>query len=248
MRRNIAAGNWKMNTTVKDGIQLISDLESERIPRDVEVIICAPATHLSSLVGSKKVNIGAQNMYAQDKGAYTGEISALMLKGIGIEYVLIGHSERREIFQESDDLLALKLTKALEHGLKPIFCFGEPLTIRKEGNHVAYVQKQLEAGLFHLSEEELDQVVLAYEPIWAIGTGETASPEQAQEMHSAIRASIKDKYGKNAAEGVSILYGGSVKPANAEELFAKNDVDGGLVGGASLDAVGFAKIANSFNS
>tara|TARA_Y100000385_G_C13094660_1_gene640569 strand:+ start:177 stop:917 length:741 start_codon:yes stop_codon:yes gene_type:complete len=246
MRRNIAAGNWKMNTTVSEGVELIKELEKQSIPSDVEMIICAPATHLSSLVGCGEIQIGGQNIYMQDKGAFTGEISPLMLVDLGVEYVLVGHSERRELFSEDDQILAQKLNKALEHNLKPIFCFGEPLNIRKEGSHISYVQKQLENGLFHLSEEELGDVVLAYEPIWAIGTGETASPDQAQEMHASIRKSIENKYGKVAADNISILYGGSVKPTNAEEIFAKPDVDGGLVGGASLDAEGFGKIANSF--
>ncbi|MDG2448429.1 MAG: triose-phosphate isomerase [Saprospiraceae bacterium] len=246
MRRNIAAGNWKMNTTVSEGVELIKELEKQSIPSDVEMIICAPATHLSSLVGCGEIQIGGQNIYMQDKGAFTGEISPLMLVDLGVEYVLVGHSERRELFNEDDQILAQKLNKALEHNLKPIFCFGEPLNIRKEGSHISYVQKQLENGLFHLSEEELGDVVLAYEPIWAIGTGETASPDQAQEMHASIRKSIENKYGKVAADNISILYGGSVKPTNAEEIFAKPDVDGGLVGGASLDAEGFGKIANSF--
>ncbi len=246
MRRNIAAGNWKMNTTVSEGVELIKELEKQSIPSDVEMIICAPATHLSSLVGCGDIQIGGQNIYMQDKGAFTGEISPLMLVDLGVKYVLVGHSERREIFNEDDQILAQKLNKALEHNLKPIFCFGEPLNIRKEGSHISYVQKQLENGLFHLSEEELGDVVLAYEPIWAIGTGETASPDQAQEMHASIRKSIENKYGKVAADNISILYGGSVKPTNAEEIFAKPDVDGGLVGGASLNVEGFGKIANSF--
>jgi triosephosphate isomerase len=246
MRRNIAAGNWKMNTTVSEGVELINKLQDQALPDNVEVIICAPATHLSSLVDCGNIKIGAQNMYLQDKGAYTGEISPVMLADLGVDYVLIGHSERREIFNENDEVLALKLSKALEHGLNPIFCCGEPLEIRKSNDHVEYVKQQLEKGLFHLTREELDKVVLAYEPIWAIGTGETASPEQAQEMHAAIRQVVKDKYGAEPSDHLTILYGGSVKPANAQELFANPDVDGGLVGGASLDAVGFATIANSF--
>jgi len=235
-----------MNTTVSEGATLLRELASNSTPSDVEVIICAPATHLASLVGHSGVKIGAQNMYHEDKGAYTGEISPIMLKDLGVEYVLVGHSERREIFGESDDMLASKLNKALEFGLKPIFCFGEPLEIRKEGTHIAYVQKQLENGLFHLSKEEMGKVVLAYEPIWAIGTGETASPEQAQEMHAAIRNMLTGKYGQEVAANTTILYGGSVKPHNAKELFSKSDVDGGLVGGASLKADGFTEIANSF--
>ncbi|MEE9371767.1 MAG: triose-phosphate isomerase [Saprospiraceae bacterium] len=246
MRSKIAAGNWKMNTTVSEGKTLIADLRTANIPNDIEMIICAPATHLSSLVGEGFVKIGAQNMYKEDKGAYTGEISPLMLTDLGVQYVLIGHSERREYFHESDELLASKLDKALEHNLRPIFCFGEPLKIRKEGSHETFVKSQLEGGLFHLSPEKLDNVILAYEPIWAIGTGETASPEQAQDMHAAIRTLVADKYGSAKADEIPILYGGSVKPNNAIELFANKDVDGGLVGGASLNAESFIKIANSF--
>ena len=246
MRRNIAAGNWKMNTTVRQGLDLVDALTQNQLPGNVEVIICAPATHLSSLIGKPGVNIGAQNMYHQDKGAFTGEVSAEMLKDLGVDYVLIGHSERRELFGEDDEMLSLKLNQALKNNLLPIFCFGEPLNIRKDGSHITYVRKQLEAGLFHLSPEQMDKVILAYEPIWAIGTGETATPDQAQEMHAAIRQMLEEKYGEQTSQNTSILYGGSVKPANAKELFAKPDVDGGLVGGASLNADGFAEIANSF--
>ena len=246
MRRKIAAGNWKMNTTVSEGKAFVEELSMENLPSDVDVILCVPATHLSALHGDDALAIGAQNMYCEDKGAFTGEISPLMLKDLGVKYVLVGHSERREIFCETDNLLASKLSKALEHGLTPIFCCGEPLDIRKKGTHVEYVEEQLNSSLFHLSNEEMNKIIVAYEPIWAIGTGETATPDQAQEMHAAIRSSLAKKYDNELADGIAILYGGSVKPKNAAEIFAKPDVDGGLVGGASLSAKGFAQIANSF--
>ncbi len=247
-RRKIAAGNWKMNTTVNEGRELLSNLSKSSIPNDVEMILCVPFTHLATLVQGAPghIEIGAQNMYFEDKGAFTGEVSALILKDIGVEYVLIGHSERREYFNENDEMLAKKLNKALEHGLKPIFCCGETLAIRKANEHIEFVKNQLEQSLFHLLPSQMTKIILAYEPIWAIGTGETASPQQAQEIHSAIRSMINAKYGDRIAENVPVLYGGSVKPGNAKELFSQQDIDGGLVGGASLDPEGFAGIANSF--
>ena len=247
-RRKIAAGNWKMNTTIDEGLALLNDMNKGSRPNGVEMILCVPATHLKTMHdnATNGISIGAQNMYFEDKGAYTGEISPIMLKEIGIDYVLVGHSERREYFNESNDILAKKLDKALEKNMKPIFCCGEPLAIRKSNTHVAYVKKQLEESLFHLTSEQMKNVVLAYEPIWAIGTGETASPDQAQEMHAAIRELLQEKYGNEIAAGTPILYGGSVKPGNAGDLFTQGDVDGGLVGGASLNAEGFTQIANSF--
>jgi len=247
-RRKIAAGNWKMNTTVNEGRELLSNLSKSSIPDDVEMILCVPFTHLSTLVQGAPghIEIGAQNMYFEDKGAFTGEVSALVLKDIGVEYVLVGHSERREYFNEGGEMLAKKLSKALEHGLNPIFCCGEHLAIRKANEHIEFVKSQLEQSLFHVSRDQMAEIILAYEPIWAIGTGETASPQEAEEMHSAIRSMINAKYGDRVAENVPILYGGSVKPRNAKELFSQQDVDGGLVGGASLDPVGFTAIANSF--
>jgi len=246
MRRKIAAGNWKMNTTLSEGKELLDALSSHDIPSNVEVILCVPSTHLSTMAGKSDIAIGAQNMYYEDNGAFTGEISPLMLKDLNVNYVLIGHSERREYFNETNEILAKKLNKALEHNLLPIFCCGEPLEIRKEETHVSYVKRQLEEGLFHLSPESMTSIILAYEPIWAIGTGETASPKQAQDMHEAIRNMITEKYGREIGDKVPILYGGSVKPGNATDLFSKKDVDGGLVGGASLDPESFSNIANSF--
>jgi len=247
-RKNIAAGNWKMNTTISEGVELFESLDKQEVPSDVTVIIGAPHIHLSSLlaVGSKKIHVAAQNCHQELKGAYTGEISPAMLADMGIKYVILGHSERREYFNEGNQLLAQKTDAALAQGLDVIFCCGEPLEIRKDGSQNSYVTKQLEEGIFHLEASQLKNIVIAYEPIWAIGTGETASPEQAQDMHAHIRSILADKYGADAADDMSILYGGSVKPANAKEIFGQKDVDGGLVGGASLKADMFGDIINSF--
>lgn len=247
MRKNIAAGNWKMNTLPTEGKDLILALNTQEIPDDTTVIIGVPFTHLylCNDVASHQVNIAAQNCYFEEKGAYTGEISIAMLKDINIQYVIIGHSERREIFGESDELLKSKVTALSQAKMKTIFCCGEPLEVRKAENQNNFVKAQLEASLFHLSAEEIKDVVIAYEPIWAIGTGETASPAQAEDMHAFIRSLLTEKYGDLAQE-ISILYGGSVKPANAKELFAQPNIDGGLVGGASLKTDSFAEIIKSF--
>lgn len=247
-RLNIAAGNWKMNTNVSEGVELYKSLADQEIPENVTVIVGAPYLHLSTLVAVKKpsVKIAAQNCYSENSGAFTGEISPSMLADLGVDYVILGHSERREYFNESNDLLAKKTDAALENGLKVIFCCGEPLEIRKAGTQNDHVSRQLEEGLFHLDSAQLSNIVIAYEPIWAIGTGETASPEQAQEMHAHIRSLLTDKYGDQDAQGMSILYGGSVKPGNAKEIFGQTDVDGGLVGGASLKADIFGDIIQSF--
>ena len=247
-RQNIAAGNWKMNTTVSEGVELYKALSNHKIPNDVIVIVGAPFIHLSALIATKHsdIKIAAQNCYFENSGAYTGEISPSMLADLGVDYVFLGHSERREYFDETDEVLAKKLDAALAVGLKVIFCCGEPLEIRKAGTQNEYVTTQLREGLFHLGIPQLDNVVIAYEPIWAIGTGETASPKQAQEMHAHIRSILKEQYGNAAAHEISILYGGSVKPQNAKEIFGQMDVDGGLVGGASLKADLFGDIIDSF--
>ncbi|MEM9548243.1 MAG: triose-phosphate isomerase [Bacteroidota bacterium] len=247
-RRNIAAGNWKMNTTISEGVALYNALSTQEIPDDVVVITGAPFIHLGALkaIQHPSIKIAAQNCYFKNSGAFTGEVSPPMLADLGVDYVILGHSERREYFNETNALLAQKTNAALENGLQVIFCCGEPLEIRKEGTQNAYVSKQLEEGLFHLDTSQLDNVVIAYEPIWAIGTGETASPEQAQDMHAHIRSLIAQKYSDTAAQNTSILYGGSVKPANAKEIFGQQDVDGGLVGGASLKADMFGEIIRSF--
>lgn len=247
-RKNIAAGNWKMNTSVAEGVALYKEISSTTIPDNVLVIIGAPFIHLASLVaeGNASVKVAAQNCHFENSGAYTGEISPKMLADLGVDYVILGHSERREYFSEGNDLLAKKLDSALANGLQVIFCCGEPLEIRKAGTQNEYVTQQLKEGLFHLTKDQLENVVIAYEPIWAIGTGETASPEQAQEMHAHIRSLLMENYGSDAAEEMSILYGGSVKPANAKEIFGQQDVDGGLVGGASLKSDSFGAIINAF--
>ncbi len=249
-RKKIAAGNWKMNLTADQGQSLVGAIVQADRPSDVLTILGVPHPYLQAAVqqasANRGVQIAAQNMHEAISGAYTGEVSVDMLLSLGVRHVILGHSERREYQKESNELLKTKVDLALEKGLIPIFCCGESLDIRKSGEHVTYVSSQLQASLFHLSAEDFGKIVIAYEPIWAIGTGETASPEQAQEMHAAIRNLIKEKYGSDTAESCSILYGGSVKPANAKEIFGQSDVDGGLVGGASLKAEDFLSIIRSF--
>lgn len=248
-RKNIAAANWKMNTTVQEGVALMNELCAQDLDKSTQVVVCAPATHLyalGQLSTPEQVAIGGQNIYTKDSGAYTGEISCPMLKSTGATYAVVGHSERRAYFAETDEFLGEKAKAALSHGLTPIFCCGEGLDIRKAGNHVEHVISQLKASFALLTADQVSKLVIAYEPIWAIGTGETASPEQAQEMHAAIRTFLNESYGEEIAQAISILYGGSVKPANAKEIFGQPDVDGGLVGGASLKADSFSAIVNSF--
>ena len=249
MRKKIVAGNWKMNKNLVETGNLIEDLKEkfENLP-EAEIIIAPTFTNLFYAFEELRqtgIKVAAQNMHQEENGAYTGEISADMLKSIGVETVIIGHSERREYFQETDELLAKKVDVALKHDMIVIFCFGEKIEERRSENHFKVVASQLTNGLFHLNEEQWSNIVLAYEPVWAIGTGETASPEQAQEMHAFIRKHISEKYNDALADNVSILYGGSVKPSNAIDIFSKPDVDGGLIGGASLDADSFVAIANS---
>ncbi|MFB6453681.1 triose-phosphate isomerase [Chitinophaga sp. Hz27] len=250
MRKKIVAGNWKMNLTLAQGEQLINDILATglKLTEGQEVVICTPFPYLTKakalLKNYQGFYVGAQNCHSEKAGAYTGEVAAEMLKSIDVDYVILGHSERREYFQESNAMLAKKVDQALASGLKPIFCCGEPLEIRQAETQNAYVAKQLEESLYHLTEEQLKDVVIAYEPIWAIGTGLTASAAQAQDMHAFIRSQIAAKYGREAALRISILYGGSAKPGNAEELFACPDVDGGLIGGASLVAADFTAIVS----
>ncbi len=248
-RKFIVAGNWKMHTTIDEGIILANQIQDGQRNADTVVILGTPYTHLfplkKKIKASSKIQLAAQNCHYKDAGAYTGEISPATLASLKIPYVIIGHSERRMLNHEDNILLASKVQAALSNGLKVIFCCGEPLDIRKANDHVNYVKKQLDASLFILSTTEMKDIVIAYEPIWAIGTGETASPEQAQEMHHAIRKMIQKQYGKRVADNTSILYGGSVKSSNAKEIFSQPDVDGGLVGGASLDSQEFLKIINS---
>lgn len=253
MRDKIAAGNWKMNTLIDNGLELASEvvnMAKDEVNSGVKIIMVPPFTHLHAvkkIIGSEKnIFLGAQNCHQETKGAYTGEISVDMLKSIGVHYVVLGHSERREYFGESNELLATKVNTVLSAGLAPIFCCGEKLETREAGDHFNLVGSQIKEGLFHLSADELKNVVIAYEPVWAIGTGKTASAQQAQEMHAHIRSLLAEKYGVEVAEEIAILYGGSVKPGNAAEIFGEADVDGGLVGGASLDSRGFVDIAKSF--
>ncbi|NJN25022.1 MAG: triose-phosphate isomerase [Cyclobacteriaceae bacterium] len=253
MRNRIVAGNWKMNNTLEEGVSLTSEIVNmvaDELKDDVKMIICAPFIHLSSvskIIGkSEKVFLGAQNCNDNLKGAFTGEISVGMLKSVGVEYVILGHSERREYYGESNAFLAKKVNTVLEAGLTPIFCCGETLEIRERNEHFKFVTNQLTESLFHLSVEDIKKIVIAYEPIWAIGTGVTASKEQAQEMHEKLRAHLAAKYGQDVAEGISILYGGSCNPKNANELFAQKDIDGGLIGGASLKSRDFVDIGKSY--
>jgi triosephosphate isomerase len=249
-RQHIVAGNWKMNLTIEEGKNLASAVINQLQPSDTQAILCPPFIHLHELAtliaGVKKLSVGAQNCHFEKSGAYTGEVSASMVKSTGAEYVIIGHSERREYFKESDEMLAKKVDAALSQELKPIFCCGEKLESREAGKQEAVVRKQLKNGLFHLSAEAFARVVIAYEPVWAIGTGRTASKEQAQEMHHFIRKLVAGKYGKRVANATTILYGGSCNAGNAADLFAQPDVDGGLIGGASLKAGDFVTIVNSF--
>jgi len=246
MRTKIVAGNWKMHKNAEETEDLLNDL-IDKLPTDIEVrIIVAPTfVNLSSAVEHLQftnIDVAAQNMHQAENGAYTGEISADMLKSIGVNTVILGHSERRAYFHETDAMLAFKVDTALKHEMNVIFCFGEELKDRQSGNHFNVVENQLRDGLFHIDKSAWENIVLAYEPVWAIGTGETASPEQAQEMHEFIRETVRKSFGSDVADDVSILYGGSVKPENAKEIFSKPDVDGGLIGGAALKAVDFAGI------
>lgn len=247
-RKKIVAGNWKMNKNIFEGKQLINDiLESGlELRDDQEVIIAPPFTSLelaaSQIRDSRNIYLAAQNCHQEASGAYTGEVSAEMLKGLGVSYVIIGHSERRQYFCETDAVLAQKTDAVLQNGMKVIFCCGEELAVREAGTQNGHIQSQIENGLFHLDEAAFKNIVIAYEPIWAIGTGLTASDEQAQEMHAHIRSLVAAKYGEATAEATSILYGGSCKPSNAAGLFTCPDVDGGLIGGASLVASDFAGI------
>ena len=249
MRKQIVAGNWKMNNDLAQTETLITSLRSQTKTSNAEVMIAPTFTNLWQAYQTLKndsIEVIAQDMHFAESGAYTGEISASMLKSIGIQTVILGHSERREYFNETDELLAKKVDAALAKGMDIIFCFGEELADRKSGNHEKVVENQIKNALFHLKAAAFQNIILAYEPVWAIGTGETASPEQAQEMHAFIRKTLANKYGNDVADGVSILYGGSVKPANAQEIFSKPDVDGGLIGGASLNAEDFFAIVNAF--
>jgi len=249
MRTKIVAGNWKMHKNAAETSALLDEL-IEKLPsgKEAQIIVAPTFVNLASAVRqleNTNILVAAQNLHQAESGAFTGEISVDMLKSVSVDWVLIGHSERRAYFHESDALLASKVDTALKHDMTVIFCFGEELKDRQSGNHFNLVENQLKDGLFHLEAVQWGHIVLAYEPVWAIGTGETASPEQAQEMHAFIRETVRAQYGSDVAEDVSILYGGSVKPDNAKEIFSKPDVDGGLIGGAALKADDFARIVES---
>jgi triosephosphate isomerase len=252
MRKNLVAGNWKMNMTYQDGLALVAEITSLAAAGAAgpEVVICPPFPLLHAvgqqLPQGSKFHLGAQNCHQKESGAFTGEVSAKLLASVGCEYVILGHSERRQYFREDDELLSQKLKAALAAGLKPIFCVGESLDTRESDETFDFIGKQLTDGLFHLSNEEFDQVTVAYEPIWAIGTGRTASSAQAQEVHAFIRERIARAYDAKAALDTTILYGGSANAQNARELFSQPDVDGGLIGGASLKAADFTAIIQSF--
>ncbi len=251
MRKNIVAGNWKMNTTLAEGVGLAKDVNEalKNFKANCDVIIAVPFTHLASVnavIDSNKLGLGAENCADHKSGAYTGEVSAAMVASTGATYVILGHSERRQYYGETSEILKEKVALALDNNLTPIFCIGEVLAERENGTYLDVVKKQIEEALFNLSAEDFSKLILAYEPVWAIGTGKTATDDQAEEMHAFIRSVIAKKYGDEVAENTSILYGGSCKPTNAPQLFAKPNVDGGLIGGASLDAESFMGIVKAF--
>lgn len=249
MRKNIVAGNWKMHKNQQETITLIEEISAKKPNSTTEIIIAPTFVNLAVAVektNEKNITVAAQNMHQAEGGAFTGEISASMLTDIGVNTVILGHSERRAYFHETDALLATKVDTALKHNMRVIFCFGEELKDRQKNNHFNIVEYQLRDALFHLEKSDWKNIILAYEPVWAIGTGETASPEQAQEIHAFIRNLIEKVFGFEVSDNVSILYGGSVKPDNAKEIFSNKDVDGGLIGGAALKADDFLAIVNGF--
>ena len=253
MRKKIVAGNWKMNKTFEEAQALVSEVVNminDEVNNEAQIVLCPSfpflATISKTIDGNANVHLGAQNCHQNESGAYTGEVSAGMLQSVGVEYVILGHSERRQYFYEDDQLLEAKVKAVLKQGLSPIFCIGESLEQREQDLTFSILETQLSEGLFHLSNEEFDRVVIAYEPIWAIGTGKTASSQQAQEVHAFIREQIARHYDAEAAQNTTILYGGSCNPGNARELFACPDIDGGLIGGASLKSRDFLDIIKSF--
>ena len=251
MRKKIVAGNWKMNTTVPEGVELAKEVvkEAASLSSDVKLIVGVPFTHLCSVAAAlegSNVELSAQNCADEVKGAYTGEVSAKMLASLPVKYVILGHSERREYYGETNEKLVKKINLALAENIAPIYCVGEKLEEREAGKHFEVVASQIKEVLFGLTQEQMKNIVIAYEPVWAIGTGLTATSEQAQEVHAFIRASIAAKYNKQVAENTSILYGGSCKGSNAPELFAQPDIDGGLIGGAALKADTFMPIIEAF--
>lgn len=251
MRKNIVAGNWKMNKTLQEGLALAKELDAALKGRTIncDVIIGTPFIHLASIaaaIDTTRIGVAAENCADKESGAYTGEVSAAMVASTSARYVIIGHSERRAYYHETSPILMEKVKLALSNGLTPIFCVGEVLEEREAGKHFEVVARQVEEALFALDQTDFAKLILAYEPVWAIGTGKTATADQAQEMHAHIRKSIAAKYGKEVADGCSILYGGSCNAANAKELFSRPDVDGGLIGGASLSVDKFLPIIEAF--
>ncbi len=253
MRKNIVAGNWKMNKTFEEADELISNLmdklEQTELGSNTLMVLCPPFPYLemcSDYGEESYFQVGAQNVSDQESGAYTGEVSAAMLESLNLNYCIVGHSERRAYYGETDAIVARKVDQLLKHNLRPIVCCGEVLEERESNRQFEVVERQIRDGLFHLTAEQFKEIVIAYEPVWAIGTGKTATPEQAQEIHAFIRSLIEKQYGKQVADETSILYGGSCKPGNAKELFAQPDVDGGLIGGAALKADDFMAIATAF--
>ena len=247
MRKKIVAGNWKMNLNRKAAFQLIETIDSLKFSNNVEVIIAPPSIYLESFLGKvKNFNISSQDVSANDNGAYTGEFSAAMLSSLSLKYSIVGHSERRLYHGETEEMIFNKAKQLLKSNMSPIYCCGELLEDRKSENHFKVVALQLQPLLDNLNSDELEKLIIAYEPVWAIGTGLTAKPSEAQDLHSYIRALIKEKFSSSIADQISIIYGGSCKPDNAKELFSMEDVDGGLIGGASLDADSFSAIINSF--
>ena len=251
MRKKIVAGNWKMNTTVPEGIELAKQVvaRAAETPANVGLIVAAPFTHLASVaeaIKGSKVELAAQNCADHTSGAYTGEVSVAMLKSVGCNWTILGHSERRQYYGETDEKLVVKTQLALAEGLGVILCVGENLDEREAGRHFEVVTEQIKNVLFNFTAEDMKKIVVAYEPVWAIGTGKTATAEQAEEIHACIRKDLADKFGAQVAEDTTILYGGSCKPSNAKELFAQKDIDGGLIGGAALKADDFIGIALSY--
>ena len=253
MRKKIVAGNWKMNLTLQEGVALATELKTalNADKPNCDVVICTPFIHLASVAQVLKgsvIRLGAENCADKEKGAYTGEVSAAMIKSTGATYVILGHSERRAYYGETAETLESKVKLALANGLKVIFCIGEVLSEREAGKQNSVVEEQLKGSLYDLTAEQFDNIILAYEPVWAIGTGKTATADQAEEMHAFIRKTIAAKFGEQAADNLTILYGGSCKPSNAKELFAKPDVDGGLIGGASLKCADFKGIIDAWKA
>ena len=248
MRRNIVAGNWKMNLNHDDSTRLIDEINTSEIHSDAELIVAPPSVYLSSFNNKQHhFSLSAQNIHFEENGAFTGEISAEMLSSLNINYAIVGHSERRSLFHETDEIIFKKVDSLLKYNLTPIFCCGESKKEREEGRAFDVVSNQLNYLLLDLKEDQIKKIIIAYEPVWAIGTGLTASPEDAQKMHKHIRELLANQFSRKTAENISILYGGSCKPDNAKDIFSQDDIDGGLIGGASLDCNSFLSIANSFS-